>query len=223
MNPCVLAQPPDDRDGDGRWKSMHDRYVEEAQVSDSDVLFIGDSIVQQLQFSRIWNDKFVALHCSNFGIGGDRVENVLWRIQNGELEFQRNLKAVVLFVGTNNTDCTPHEVYEGILEIIKNIKQKLGNVDIVLPTLLPRGQYPNPYRERNDQVNLFLQDKFCNPDNADENTKNVHIVCIHDNIVQNDKSIPHFILHDYLHLTNSAYTNIFMPVYEKLREILQKE
>ncbi|KAK9883297.1 hypothetical protein WA026_001478 [Henosepilachna vigintioctopunctata] len=222
MNPCILAQPPEDEVGDGRWHSMHNRYVQEASTSEAEVLFIGDSIIQQLQFSTIWAEKFISLHCCNFGIGGDRVENVLWRIQNGELDFQAKLKAVVLFVGTNNTDCTPHEVYEGILEIIKTIKQKLGNVAIILPTLLPRGQYPNPYRERNDQVNTFLIDKFCNPDNIDELTPSVIVVRIHENIVQNDKTIPHFILHDYLHLTNSAYWKIFGPIYDKLCDIIGK-
>jgi hypothetical protein len=48
------------------------------------------------------------------------------------------LKAVVLFVGTNNTDCTPHEIFEGILEIIKEIKHKLGNIVIILPVSLSR-------------------------------------------------------------------------------------
>lgn len=66
----------------------------------------------------------------------NRVENVLWRLQNGELDFNVKLKAIVLFVGTNNTDCTPHEIYEGILEIIKEIKHKLGDVIIILPVIL---------------------------------------------------------------------------------------
>lgn len=62
-----------------------------------------------------------------------RVENVLWRIKNGEFDFNCRVKAVVLFVGTNNTDCTPHEIFEGILEIVKEIKQRLGNVIIMIP------------------------------------------------------------------------------------------
>lgn len=62
-----------------------------------------------------------------------RVENVLWRIKNGEFDFNSRVKAVVLFVGTNNTDCTPHEIFEGILEIVKEIKQRLGNVIIMIP------------------------------------------------------------------------------------------
>lgn len=60
-------------------------------------------------------------------------------MQNGELDFNTKIKAVVLFVGTNNIDCTPHEIFEGILEILKEIKHRLGNVTIILPvSYLPR-------------------------------------------------------------------------------------
>ncbi|KAH0810741.1 hypothetical protein GEV33_012050 [Tenebrio molitor] len=222
MNPCVIPKLSEDHDGDERKLSMHKRFVQQARTCESEILFIGDSIIEQLQFSTLWQEKISSLHCVNFGIGGDRVENVLWRIQNGELDFNVKLKAVVLFVGTNNTDCTPHEIFEGILEIIKEIKHKLGNIVIILPTLLPRGQYSNPYRERNDHVNTFLIDKFCNEANADEVTRNVHVVEIHHNIVQNDQTISHHVMHDYLHLTNSAYLKIFGPVYDKLCTLLQK-
>ncbi|EFA05206.1 platelet-activating factor acetylhydrolase IB subunit beta homolog [Tribolium castaneum] len=222
MNPCVIPKLSEDYDGDERKLSMHKRFVQQARTCESEILFIGDSIIEQLQFSTLWLEKISALHCINFGIGGDRVENVLWRIQNGELDFNVKLKAVVLFVGTNNTDCTPHEIFEGILEIVKEIKQRLGNVFVILPTLLPRGQYPNPYRERNEHVNTFLIDKFCNEANADEHTQNVHVVEIHHNIVQNDQTISHHIMHDYLHLTNSGYLKVFGPVYDKLCTLLNK-
>lgn len=88
--------------------------------------------------------------------------------------------------------------------------------------MLPRGQYSNPYRERNEHVNDFLIDKFCNEANADELTKNVYVVEIHHNIVQNDQTISHHIMHDYLHLTNSGYTKVFTPVYDKLCALLNK-
>lgn len=220
LNPCVKPEPPEDTVGDGRWMSQHNRYLQETKTSESEVLFIGDSIIQQLQFTSLWTEKISSLHCVNFGIGGDRVENVLWRVRHGELEFNSKIKAVVLFVGTNNIDCTPHEIYEGILEIIKEIKRQLGNVAIVLPTLLPRGHYPNEYRERNDHVNTFLLDKFCNEANADEVTENCHVVAIDHHIVGNDQTISHHIMHDYLHLTNSGYSKVFSKVYEKLCELL---
>lgn len=54
---------------------------------------MGDSIVQALQHTDVWNELFVPLHCLNFGIHRDRIENVLWRIQNGELD---NVKPKVM-------------------------------------------------------------------------------------------------------------------------------
>ncbi|KAL1502845.1 hypothetical protein ABEB36_007929 [Hypothenemus hampei] len=221
MNPCIIPTVPQDVVGDGRWMSMHNRFVKQAKTSEPEVVLIGDSIIQQLQFSTLWTEKISSLHCVNFGIGGDRVENVLWRIKNGEFDFGTCIKAVVLFVGTNNIDCTPHEIFEGILEIIKEIKHLLGSrVVIIIPTLLPKGQFPNPYRERNDHVNTFLVDKFSNEANKDELTENVHVVQIHDNIVGNDQTISHHIMHDYLHLTNNGYTMTFGKVYEKLCQLL---
>lgn len=247
-NPCVIPTCPEDTTGDKRWESMHRRYVAEARSSESEVLFIGDSIIQQLQFSTLWQERINSLHCLNFGIGGDRVEHVLWRALNGELDLHTVPKAVVLFVGTNNCqDCTPHEVFEGILVIIHAIRQQLGNkVQIILPTLLPRGQFPNPYRDRNDHVNTFLLDRFSDKSlppgspttpttptekksvgagviaTIDDDIRNVHVVRIHDNLIQGDQTISHHVMHDYLHLTDKGFEKTFTPVYELLCKLLDK-
>jgi len=226
-NHCVIPKPKLDVIGDNRWESMHLRYVAEAKASEAEVLFVGDSIIQQLQLTSLWSEKINSLHCLNFGIGGDRVENVLWRLLNGELDFSVPVKAVVLFVGTNNTDCTAQEVFDGICEIIKVIKLKLGDVIIVLPTLLPRGQYPNLNRDRNSLVNTLLIDQFQHNPASIKNVRsrneyaNVHVVPIHEDIIQSDLTISHHIMHDYLHLTNQGYYKIFAPVYEKLQHLLQ--
>lgn len=37
-------------------------------------------------FQQIWRELFSPLHALNFGIAGDTTCNVLWRLQNGELE-----------------------------------------------------------------------------------------------------------------------------------------
>ena len=50
------------------------------------MIFLGDSIIQYLQFMEMWHTCFAPMHALNFGIGGDTVQNVLWRVQNGELE-----------------------------------------------------------------------------------------------------------------------------------------
>lgn len=87
--------------------------------------------MQQLQLNTLWTEKINSLHCLNFEIGGDQVENILKRVQNGELELNNKIKAVAYFESTNNINCIPHEIFEGIVEIIKEVKRRWGNVTII--------------------------------------------------------------------------------------------
>lgn len=57
-------------------------------------------------------------------------------MENGELDVNTPLKAVVVFVGTNNVDCSPEDVFEGILKLLETVKAKLGDVPVVLPVIL---------------------------------------------------------------------------------------
>lgn len=59
-----------------------------------DVLFVGDSLIERLQYSIVWSEFFEPLHCLNFGIGGDTTQNVLWRLENGEID---NIKPKVKY------------------------------------------------------------------------------------------------------------------------------
>jgi len=58
----------------------------EAKQQDPNVILIGASIIQLIQCYPIWKDKFEPLNSLNFGICGDRIQNVLWRVQNGLLD-----------------------------------------------------------------------------------------------------------------------------------------
>lgn len=102
-------------------------------MSESEVVFIGDSIIKGMLNTTLWNEKISALHCVNFGIGGDRTQHVLWRLLNGEMDFNTKLKAVVLFVGTNNVKDESEDVVKGILECVKIIRTKHSNAHVILP------------------------------------------------------------------------------------------
>src|SRR5689334_9616611 len=75
-------------------KRRHDKFVEIAKRGGVDVLFLGDSITDawggeghgKSEGSKIFEEEFVPLKAANFGIGGDRTQHVLWRLQNGELD-----------------------------------------------------------------------------------------------------------------------------------------
>ena len=52
-------------------------------IGNYSTLLIDDSIIAGLsRYSNIWKRYFKSLSAINCGIGGDRVENILWRCQN---------------------------------------------------------------------------------------------------------------------------------------------
>lgn len=57
-------------------------------------------------------------------------------MNNGELNLSLPVEVVVLAVGTNNTDCTAHNVFEGICNIVDIIQEKLQNVSVILPVCI---------------------------------------------------------------------------------------
>lgn len=86
MNPCTIAAPFPDTEGDERWICIHKRFLSECREKDPDVIFLGDCIFETLQDTETWYQYFAPLHCLNFSIRNDRTENVLWRVENGELD-----------------------------------------------------------------------------------------------------------------------------------------
>ncbi|XP_018946080.2 platelet-activating factor acetylhydrolase IB subunit beta [Cyprinus carpio] len=155
-NPAAEPAPVIDVQGDGRWMSQHNRFVQECKDAEPDVLFVGDSMVQLMQQYEVWRELFSPLHALNFGVGGDTTCNVLWRLQNGELDNIRP-RVVVLWVGTNNHEHTADQVAGGILAIVQLLLSRLPKCKIIVLGLLPRGEFPNPLREKNAAVNNLLR------------------------------------------------------------------
>lgn len=99
------------------------------------------------------------MHSLNFGIAGNRTEHVLWRLQNGELEVLAP-KVVVLQIGSHNHGDSPEDIAEGIKTICNLIRDKQPQAFLVVLTLLPRGQAPNPLRERHSAVNALVAEQL---------------------------------------------------------------
>ena len=57
-------------------------------------------------FVKNWEANFHGWNAADFGWGGDTTRNVLWRLEQGELEGV-NPKVVVLMMGTNNLGPNP--------------------------------------------------------------------------------------------------------------------
>lgn len=122
-----------------------------------DLVFVGDSITDHWRgFGKVtWQKDFAPLKALNLGIGGDRTQHVLWRLQNGELEGYK-AKAFVVMIGTNNGHDSAESVALGVQAILKEIQTRQPQAKILLLGIFPRGDKPNPARAKNDAANVLI-------------------------------------------------------------------
>jgi lysophospholipase L1-like esterase len=125
----------------------------------SNVVFLGDSITQWFAGgigSTVWSQKIAPLGAADLGVAGDTTQNLLWRIDNGELAGQPRL--AVLMIGTNNlgTGVGVAETVAGIEADITAIRQASPGTQILLNGLFPRGQASDVMRGDVAQVNAAL-------------------------------------------------------------------
>ena len=141
-NPPVVVKSANDPTkpvpGGVRWFGrMHASYVEQSKSRKFDLCLLGDSITQMWP-GDLFGKYFGKFNAVNFGIGGDRAENVLWRLQHGELD-GTSPKVIVLLIGTNNSGMnTPEEIALGVATVVKNLRDKLPKTKILLLGILPR-------------------------------------------------------------------------------------
>lgn len=150
----------------GKWMERHESFIAQAKQGGIELLFLGDSITYgwQIAGQPVWQERYAPRHAANFGIGGDRTQHLLWRIQNGELNGIKP-KVVVLLIGTNNTgkerdgnsirNTTP-EAIEGVTAVVRALRVKLPKSKILLLALFPRGEKDDPIREQLRVINLAL-------------------------------------------------------------------
>src|SRR5258707_694668 len=90
------------------WEApLHNFYASEARQTSANVVFLGDSITfgwgdaaHPYVGTSTWDEQIAPLKAQNFGVPGDQTQNLVWRLQNGELAGQP--KVAVVLIGTNN-------------------------------------------------------------------------------------------------------------------------
>ena len=103
------------------WIETHYHQKELLRKSYASVVVIGDSIVAGLRrYPTVWRNFILQYKTVNLGIGGDRIENVLWRIN--DIVFPKSIRSIVIRCGTNNinTSCSD-EMVVGVVTIARSI------------------------------------------------------------------------------------------------------
>ena len=140
-------QPAPRRDANS--KLAHEQLLEKAKKGGIDIYFEGDSITRRWgatdypNFLANWNANFFGWNAADFGWGADAIENILWRLENGELDGV-NPKIIVLLAGINNVGAWPGDdakvgdITRGLKAVLDVCQQKAPGATIILTAIFPR-------------------------------------------------------------------------------------
>lgn len=185
------------------WKNRHALLNQRAAEAGekAEVIFIGDSITQgwEGEGQEVWEKYYAPRQAVNLGIGGDRTQHVLWRLENGNLQGLKPKVAVVM-IGTNNSngeDNTVSQIAEGVAAIVQKLRRALPNTKILLLGIFPRGENPNPQRGKILQVNQVLERLA--------NDSSIVWIDFGSRFVDAAGLIPRSLMPDFLHLSPPGY------------------
>jgi beta-glucosidase len=151
--PAMWPVTPSAGNWGGRaWLETHAGFVRATHANPGplDILLVGDSITMQWggvhqhgkPFNAPWQKHFGQYRALNIGIGGDKTQNVLWRLDHGSVD-ELEPKVCVLMIGNNNMFFTPETGIEpaalGVKACLDNLRAKVPTALVVLLKILPAG------------------------------------------------------------------------------------
>lgn len=197
------------RPRDENWVKRHEGFVEIARKGDVDLLFVGDSITDgwRGRGKAVWDANFAPLKAANFGIGGDRTQHVLWRLQNGELEGIKP-RLCVLMIGTNNLGNSNADIIAGIQAIIKEMHVRQPQMKILLLGIFPRTAGYDRIKQMNQTLSQ-MKDPL------------VSYMDIGAGFLNEQGEVPKEIMPDGLHPNEKGYAIWAAAIIDKVKELLQ--
>lgn len=166
------------------WLTRHRRVMDYAKRHPPGVIWIGDSITHYFagppeapiaRAPQIWAKHLEPRGAVNLGFGWDRTENVLWRLDHGELD-GISPKLAVILIGTNNLDFnTADQIAAGIEAVCDRIHERCPSTKILLLGVLPRqrahkvqpaevNKLVSRLGQRDEVTYLNVSDAFIRPD-----------------------------------------------------------
>ena len=185
------------------WGPRHKQKLKDLKAQKKvDLLMIGDSITHgwEGKGKQVWDEFYGKRNAFNIGYSGDRTEQVIWRLQNGEVD-GISPKLAVIMIGTNNTghrQDPPEETAAGIKAILVELKKRTPKTKVLLLAIIPRSAKPGDQLRRiNDGTNEIIRHY------ADG--KNVFYLDINQTFLEEDGTLPKSVMPDLLHPQEKGY------------------
>jgi lysophospholipase L1-like esterase len=191
--------PRRDRGWQNRQELLNRRAAEAGEKAQ--IIFVGDSITEGWEGAgrNVWAHYYAQRNAVNLGIGGDRTQHVLWRLDHGNIDGLKPKVAVVM-IGTNNSngeDNTPGQIVDGVRAIVQELRDKLPDTKVLLVAIFPRNENYSPQRGKILEVNQVLRKLADN--------RNIFWLDFGYRFVNDDGLIPAALMPDYLHPTERGY------------------
>lgn len=140
------------------WADWHERLVQRPRL-DSRVVFLGDSFAEQWRlYPDAWK-PFEQYNASNYGITGDRTQNILWRLNHDALA-AGNPEVIVLHAGADNLEdrrLKPLDIAAGVDAICGRIAELQPQASLLVVSIPPRGTtLAHPMRARVSEINRHV-------------------------------------------------------------------
>lgn len=200
----------------GNWLKRHESFNARVKKGNVDLIFIGDSITQGWEGAGkdVWKKYYGQRNAVNLGIGGDRTQHVLWRLDHGNID-GISPKVAVIMIGTNNSADdrnTASEMVDGITAIVRELRERLPETKLLLLDIFPRGERFNPQRGKILQVNQTIRKLH--------DGKSVHYLAIGYQFLEPDGSMSKEVMPDFLHLSPRGYEMWAAAIEPKLSALM---
>ena len=206
----------------GNWWPNYHKNMLKREPKNMKVMFLGDSITMMWHSqsgyeggTAVWDKFYKDIPAGNYGISGDKTENVLWRITNNNDLAGTNPEVVILLIGINNLlqKSSPNDTATGIKAIVQVLKEKLPQTKILLLGIFPCWESPkHPIRGKVKSVNETIS--------VLADGKSIWFLDIGHVFLEKDGSISTEILRDRLHLSEKGYQRWADAMQPTLNKIL---
>jgi lysophospholipase L1-like esterase len=195
------------------WTKRHQGIVDRVKQGNVDLIFFGDSITHgwEREGKEVWEQYYAKRNAVNMGYNSDRTQEVLWRLDNGEIT-GISPKLAIIMIGTNNAyENTAQEIGEGIIAICQNLRRGLPTTKILILAIFPCEERPTARREKSAEASKLASTIADN--------KWIYYLDINDKFLDKDGTLSKDIMPDLLHPNAKGYqieAQAIEPMVEKL-------
>ncbi len=193
VSPATIPTPRND------WVSRVQKTLTQTKGKQFDLVFDGDSITDywQSKGKEVWTQHYGAFRAVDFGISADKVENLLWRLEQGQVD-GLDPKLVVLMIGTNNSARdSVDEIVEGIKTVTAEYLKRCPHAHLLLLGIFPRSpKASEPIRAKLADINKKI---------ATLQSDRVTFMDIGPKFLEPDGTLTAEIMPDFLHPSAKGY------------------